>query len=235
MDYDSFFKLVKIKPEEIESAKVYLNRRGIQEHINVANYLSKKLGRTPTYCEVASTMRYDKRIRRILYKFLGYLEENIRAYISNKYPLEKDLPNGCSKFIGKDARDLAKNSNETFDLLSYDLFSNLVDVAYHLPNNDFAMLFPNVKTKANKKALVSLRNKIGHNKFILDHKYLYNVTPGSEAKKDLSSSINNLIIHLPLEFRKEAKKEISDAFLKHKNNYKYQVFWSLPRKIRIIL
>ncbi|MCQ2794174.1 MAG: hypothetical protein MJ207_02265 [Bacilli bacterium] len=235
MDYDSFFKLVKIEPDEIESAKVYLDRRGIQEHINVANFLKKKLNRTPTYCEVASTMRYDKRIRRILYKFLGFLEENMRAYISNKYSLEKDLPNGCNKFIGEDARKLSKNSNKTFDLLSYDLFSNLVDVAYHLPDEDFVALFPNVETKANKKALVALRNKVGHNKFLLNQKDLCTTMLEGKMKKGLTSSISNLIIHLPSEFKNEIKKEIDDAFLKHQNNYKYQVFWSLPREIRIIL
>ena len=40
---------------------------------------------TVEYSEIATVFRYDKRIRRIIFKYIGFLEEYLRAYISNTY------------------------------------------------------------------------------------------------------------------------------------------------------
>lgn len=65
---DTFFSLIEIKEEEKDSAKEFIKLRGLQEHILMANYLASHLenNRKPTYSEVATAFRYDKRIRRIV-------------------------------------------------------------------------------------------------------------------------------------------------------------------------
>lgn len=85
MEYKTFLDIVDCATEDIESARHYMDVRGVEEHLIVAEYLQNYKAGKVSYREVATALRYDKRIRRILYKYIGYLEERIRAYISNRY------------------------------------------------------------------------------------------------------------------------------------------------------
>ena len=85
MEYKAFLDIVDCAAEDIESARHYMDVRGVEEHLIVAEFLQSYKAGKVSYREVATALRYDKRIRRILYKYIGYLEERIRAYISNRY------------------------------------------------------------------------------------------------------------------------------------------------------
>ena len=85
MEYKAFLDIVDCATEDIESARHYMDVRGVEEHLILAEYLQNYKAGKVSYREVATALRYDKRIRRILYKYIGYLEERIRAYISNRY------------------------------------------------------------------------------------------------------------------------------------------------------
>ena len=83
---DTLFSLIEIKEEEKDSSKEFIKLRGLEEHILMANYLASHLeNRKPTYSEVATAFRYDKRIRRIVYKYIGLIEEYYRSFLCNNF------------------------------------------------------------------------------------------------------------------------------------------------------
>ena len=85
MTYDEFWNKIIITEEEKEKSIHYLQYRGVDEHNHIRQHLESLSGEKVSYAEIATAFRYDKRIRRVLYKYIGLLEESIRAYISNKY------------------------------------------------------------------------------------------------------------------------------------------------------
>jgi len=90
MKAHEFIELIEIKQEEIDKAKHYLDLKGVNLHHSIYSYLSSYTASKINYCEIATTYRYDKRIRKVLYKYIGLLEEKIRAFIDNKYSDEMD-------------------------------------------------------------------------------------------------------------------------------------------------
>lgn len=119
INYDDFFSLIDIEECEKASAKEYIKLRGFQEHVDMAKYLlSFSEGRKPTYKEIATSFRYDKRIRRILYKYLGLLEEYYRAYI-------------CNTFIKPEKIGISTKKS-LFDYLSVSGFTNLIKIVWSL-------------------------------------------------------------------------------------------------------
>ena len=51
----------------------------------MAEFLQSYKAGKVSYREVATALRYDKRIRRVIFKYIGFLEEKMRAYIANEY------------------------------------------------------------------------------------------------------------------------------------------------------
>jgi hypothetical protein len=84
-------KLNFIDEEERYHASRYLEFKGVMNHINIINFLiddgvniydeEKKI----KYSIVKSFYRYDKRLRKIAYKFIATFEEYIKAQICNSY------------------------------------------------------------------------------------------------------------------------------------------------------
>lgn len=116
MEYKTFLDIVDCATEDIESARHYMDVRGVEEHLIVAEYLQNYKAGKVSYREVATALRYDKRIRRILYKYIGYLEERIRAYISNRYSGKTD----CLKLTYT-----VKNNLKT-----YSLYESLSEISF---------------------------------------------------------------------------------------------------------
>ena len=85
MTYEGFWNKIIITEEEKKKSVHYLQYRGIDEHDHVRQHLESLSGEKVSYAEIATAFRYDKRIRRVLYKYIGLMEESIRAYIANKY------------------------------------------------------------------------------------------------------------------------------------------------------
>lgn len=208
-NFNDFYKLIIIKEEEKESALNFLRLRGIDEHINVANYLTKLLKRKSTYSEVETTLRYDKRIRRVLYKYIGTIEEIARADISNEYKLVKDLP-------------IKRNSKQkrTFSYLSLLTFKELFDVYKDVKNElDYkSFKITNFDEKVNK--LISLRNKVSHNRFLL-------------SKLNISD-IENLVEFLPTEIANSFLVDLAKTSKeKLEQKFKTQAQWTLPQEVVI--
>lgn len=208
-NFNDFYKLIIIKEEEKESALNFLRLRGIDEHIYVANHLTKLLKRKPTYSEVETTLRYDKRIRRVLYKYIGTIEEIARADISNEYKFVKDLP-------------IKRNSKQkrTFSYLSLLTFKKLFkvykDVKNELDYKSFKMT--NFDKKVSK--LISLRNIVSHNRFLLSELNI--------------SDIENLVEFLPTEIANSFLVDLAKTSKeKFEQKFKTQAQWTLPQEVVI--
>lgn len=214
MEFNDFYKLVSISKEEMIDAKPYLIHRGIKEYINATTFLQGFLTRKPTYNEVTTTFRYDKRIRRILYEYFGFLEENIRAYISNKYDKLSDLPEKCILYLNSHKPEKDLEENDTFVYISYLRFKYLLNLSFLLSDSEIDELFPNLKIKndTNKFAINEFRNQIGHNKFLLNNRDLHSVSI-SETFRDSSLRFNiiNLINFLPSDVGETLKTKINKA------------------------
>lgn len=208
-NFNDFYKLIIIKEEEKESALNFLRLRGIDEHIYVANHLTSLLKRKPTYSEVETTLRYDKRIRRVLYKYIGTIEEIARADISNEYKFVKDLP-------------IKRNSKQkrTFSYLSLLTFKKLFkvykDVKNELDYKSFKMT--NFDKKVSK--LISLRNIVSHNRFLLSELNI--------------SDIENLVEFLPTEIANSFLVDLAKTSKeKFEQKFKTQAQWTLPQEVVI--
>lgn len=216
INYESFFSLIDIEKAEKASAEEYIRLRGIQEHINMATYLSSFLpDRKPTYKEVATAFRYDKRIRRILYKYIGLLEESFRAYICNNFDSPSQL---C-----------LRTNKSLYEYISRSLFSTLVNIVWSLDESHKKIIFYNKSVlKKNLDALVALRNAIGHNRTIVNYRDYKEVTLSSgEIGYSLLLNIKNILAFLPLEVGNKCIKEINDASRSGTRKIRNQVDWSL--------
>lgn len=81
-----FYQNLIISDEDNTRIANYLKTKGIEKHILIKEKLLpwSESGNIE-YTKVASTYRYDKRIRLVLFKYLSYLEEFYRAIILDHY------------------------------------------------------------------------------------------------------------------------------------------------------
>ncbi len=216
IDYDNFFSLVDVDEKEIASAKEYIKLRGLEEHVRMAKYLSSFIvDRKPTYKEVATAFRYDKRIRRILYKYIGFLEESYRAYICNNF---------------KSAVELGINTDKPlYQYISFSLFSTLINVIWSLNNERKSTIFGDkLILKKNLDALITLRNVIGHNRTVINYRNFREVTLDTgESGSSLLMNIRNMLLFLPAEIRNECIKELNEASRSGTKKIRNQVDWNL--------
>lgn len=236
MNFLSFYNLITIEESNKHKANYYLKRRGLEEHVRVANALLSHSNGQISYAEVATVFRYDKRIRRILYKYIGYIEEMIRAFISNHYPNIEALPSKCREKISSEAFNRSVNRSSTFEVISYDLFFNLMKMALSLNSKQKKVLFPCLKNKneQNFDALNRLRDQIGHNKLLVNNSDLFDVTLNKEITGSvLNRNILNLLNFLPKDLHKKFICEINSAYLDKGNSNQNQVNWILPQFLMI--
>ncbi|MCQ2801523.1 MAG: hypothetical protein MJ222_02555 [Bacilli bacterium] len=167
------------------------------------------LKRKPTYSEVETTLRYDKRIRRVLYKYIGTIEEIARADISNEYKFVKNLP------IKRNCKQ-----KRTFSYLSLLTFKKLFDVYKDVKNElDYkSFKMTNFDKKVSK--LILLRNKVSHNRFLL-------------SKLNISD-IENLVEFLPTEIANSFLVDLAKTSKeKLEQKFKTQAQWTLPQEVVI--
>ncbi|ATZ18005.1 hypothetical protein [Mesoplasma melaleucae] len=70
---------IKFKNQaEIDSYNKYKELKGIEYHQYIANYLN-----TDEYSKIAAVIQYDLRLKYILYRYICFFEEYIRAVIMN--------------------------------------------------------------------------------------------------------------------------------------------------------
>lgn len=215
--HNEFFKLVKIEDDEKPSALEYIKYRGLIEHINMAKYISSfTIDRKPTYKEIASAFRYDKRLRRILYIYIGLLEEYYRSFICNNFNSTKEIGIDSEKTL--------------FNYCNSSLFSKIVDIIWSLSSQMKCELFENKNhLKKNLDALVKLRNVISHNITLLNYRDFKQVTlPNGETSSSLLANIKNLAFILPNSISDSFVLKINEAARLGEKKRNNQVEWNLP-------
>ena len=227
MEYKAFLDIVDCAAEDIESARHYMDVRGVEEHLIVAEYLQNYKAGKVSYREVATALRYDKRIRRILYKYIGYFEERIRAYIANRY---SDKTGGLS--LTDTVRKKLKKKT-LYEALSEISFGQLILQSKHLPEEEKKELFS--ADSINHKhldAIIELRNEVSHNRFLLHRKFRPCKNTGYE-EHSLRANIINLYNHLPEEIRDSFARELNASSEFSENKWQYQTEWNLIEQIII--
>ena len=103
--------------DEKESAKFYIDMKGIAFHVKVLNYLGYIFNgdNKISWKKLSSTLKMDKRIRDKVYIYLATLEEYVRAYISNKY---EDFPNQAFWVNGRGRNNQIKRRIENGESVS---------------------------------------------------------------------------------------------------------------------
>lgn len=218
--YDAFFILVDIDENEKGPAKEYIDLRGLQEHIDMATYLSSFISnRKPSYKEVATTFRYDKRIRRILYKYIGLLEEYLRAYICNNFSRPSQLG--------------LKTYKKLYDYIYSSLFSSLIKIIWSLDSVHKDSIFKtNNVLKKNLVALVGLRNAISHNRTIINYNNFESVTLSTgETGNSLLLNIKNMLELLPKSIKQSCINEINNSSRNGTKKLNNQVEWELIKTL----
>ncbi len=130
MRKSEFFKDLKIEDEDKPRAEKALWAKGIEKHILIKEYLQAWSSKSLRYSQVATTYRYDKRIRNVLYKYISYLEEFYRAKIlDNYFNKESDISwfTPINKFLNK-----GLSLNESLEALE---FKTLIDIIKSISKN----------------------------------------------------------------------------------------------------
>lgn len=235
MTKEEFWSKIEITEEEKKQSIHFLKYRGIDEHNHVREYLESHTGRKVSYSEIATAFRYDKRIRRVLYKYIGLLEESIRAYVTNKYNDNPDYIKHTSK-----VNKLLIESNSLYTTLVELTFGELVSQTIRLPKSDKKQLFESyVKEKGNFRflskdlyAAVELRNEVSHNRFLLCNKKLKPCSVG-DGNCTLWANTINLYNLLPRPLKDSLIKEINICVNEGQNQQDYHVGWSMINEIII--
>lgn len=226
MKNEEFWAKIIISNEEKKKSTHYLRYRGVDEHEHVRQYIDSLTGKKVSYAEIATAFRYDKRIRRVLYKYIGLLEEYIRAYISNKY---SDITDSLNK-TRVTVRYLLE-SQELFVALSELTFCELIVQIKKLENEDKTSLFPFYKDSIESlsgdlDAIVTLRNEVSHNRFLLDNKRLKKCSVGDNNCSLWANTIN-LRNSLPDPFKNQFAKEINECATDKGASFDNQTEWTL--------
>lgn len=226
MTYEEFWRKIEITEEEKEKSVHYLKYRGVEEHNHVRQYLESLSGEKVSYAQIATAFRYDKRIRRVLYKYIGLLEESIRAFISNKYS-----DNSGAIVHTFQLQHYIGTSDGLFSALSSLTFGQLISQAKKLPETDKQELFSYFFDKIDKlsrdlDAVIALRNEVSHNRFLLDNKNLKKCSVG-DGNGSLWTNIINQRNCLPEPFREQFTTEINDCAKVGALNYSKQTQWVL--------
>lgn len=228
-----FYNNLIIDDVDKERAAKALKSKGVEKHILIKErLLAWNSTEQIKYTEIASTYRYDKRIRQVLFKYISYLEEFYRSIILDNY-----INNERQRFWIKDFKILLEkysyNLNDALEQLD---FTALLLQCRKLPIEVKTLFgFPK-KITNNTNALRSLRNAVMHNKFLLlyrgfDECYVNGIDDGKGTS--LKANILNLIQFLPTEVGESCIKNINDC--KEDRNTESDTAWELPPQIIITL
>lgn len=231
-DKKYFYNNINLLKEDVSRARIAIENKGIKVHIRILNRIKvwsedEKID----YRMIASSYRYDKRIREVLFKYISYLEEYYRGLILDKYCDKCDNIN-----FELQLKEQLKKYNTLEKAIEEIDFSTLITQMNALKDNYMnVFVFPNDgHHKKNLKALVTLRNSVMHNKLLIlyrgfDECYLkINEYKGSSRLKD---NIINLINYLPKRVRSKCINDINNCAIERNNENKTE--WILPEQIII--
>ena len=228
-----FFKNVIIDEKDVSRANQFLESKGIEKHIILKEKLLNWIEGDKIDCSIiASTYRYDKRLRYCLFKYISYLEEYYRGIILDNYRFNlKGI-----RWIKEVYEKLIEYKNDLNDVLEHIDFYTLISQVKRIPRKLRETIFPKNKNNSNNLyALKELRNAVMHNKFLLLYRgfeicYVDGVDDGRSGS--LKANILNLMQFLPIEVANKCKKEINEARLSGDDN---GTKWNLPSAVVIEL
>lgn len=189
--------------DEKESAKFYIDMKGIALHVRVLNYLGYIFNgdNKISWKKLSSTLKKDKKLRDKVYIYLATLEEYIRAYISNKY---EDSPNQAFWVNGRGRNNQIKRRIENGESVSAVLdeveFGTLVAQIKKLPDEDKSAMFGQVYSDKNIDAVRELRNAVSHHQFLQTYSFK-ECTVDGKTSNTLDNNLLNLRQLLPKEYR----------------------------------
>ena len=230
---EEFYKNLIIDEEDKVRAEKYLTSKGVEKHIILKEKLFNWIeGDKIEYSLIASTYRYDKRLRNILFKYISYLEEFYRSVILDEYRYKvkkiqwiRDIKERLEEFNG-----------DLNDALEHIDFSSLLIQARMLPQRvKNKCLLPKTKNiKENSIALKELRNAVMHNKFLLLYRgyetcYIDGVDDNKSS--NLKANILNLISFLPESVAEGCVRDINAA--KEEKENQLGTKWNLPPAVVI--
>ena len=230
-----FYKNLIVGDEDRIRVEKSLKSKGVEKHILIKErLLNWSMSDSIEYAKVASTYRYDKRIRYMLFKYISYLEEFYRAVILDNY-----VNRVKQKFWIEELQDkLVEFDYNLNDALEHIDFRVLLIQCQRLPKPKRDLCgFPGRKyLKDNSFALKELRNAVMHNKFLLLYRgyevcYVNGVDDSKSAS--LKANILNLIQFLPPEVGEQCVKDINAC--KEDRNEADDTKWDLPPQIVITI
>lgn len=230
---EEFYKNLIISDEDKIKAARALKSKGVEKHLLIKEkLLAWNESNEIEYAKIASTYRYDKRIRYVLFKYVSYLEEFYRAVILDNY-----VKSVKQKFWIEELKDkLVEFDYSLNDALEHIDFRVLLIQCQRLPKPKQDLCgFPCGKyLKDNSIALKELRNAVMHNKFLLLYRgYDVCYVGGVDNNKStsLKANILNLVQFLPIEVGKQCAEDINAC--KEDRNKEGDTRWDLPSQVLI--
>lgn len=222
---DDFLNTIEISQDELEKANRDLFSKGIDIHEDIRDSIYSFRRNKVKYCEIASAYRYDKRMRLVLYKYISYVEEFIRARVVDYFYENKE-----SKIF------VLKNKHiRTIEEIYLLNFNKLTQLLMKIPDYEKRCKYSkNAYQQNNIKALVVMRNAVMHNRFLQFYNSYKNCYyNGEKQQATLRYNILNLMQFLPAEAAQKCKDEINKC--KNYKNTQDDVKWNLPKEIIIDL
>ncbi len=235
MNYEDFWNSISASVDDKAKGEYYLRERGLEEHVKVVEYLkSFRSGSDSrvTYCQVATTLRYDKRIRRCLFKYIGVIEERIRAHLLDSHREKHDSIIQSAALKEK----LAKKNGDFYNALTHLLFSDLVALFVQQSDSIKSNVFSGaLNLGKNLRALVTLRNQVCHNKFLLGNLELKECILFGQRSSSLYANVNNLYFLSDDGCKNAFADEFDNCSLGKTTKYGNQVDWDLPKDVVIVI
>lgn len=253
------FELMNIKEEQKNDFEKRKKLKGYYTYKLIGLYLSNNYANKFSYDQLNSIYRYDKRLRKVLYNYIGLIEEYLRALIINKieneefFSIFKDIINSNNK------QSLWKNESKDYydekikfiinktridnDYLEYKIYNFLNGLQFKeliniikLHSKLHEINETNIK---NWEEVNKLRNEVSHNKFLLLKKIQYKYDKNLNYENKIINFYNLISNNISDDdIRKEFIKEFNNQINKKDNDeekYNVHIKWDLREEVKIIL
>lgn len=227
-----FLHNLEVNKEDKERLEMFLKSKGLFIHNKIKAKIEAFTNNDEKikYTQTASTYRYDKRIRLILYKYISYYEEYLRSILLNNF-----YNNLNQSFWIKQIKKKLESNLELEKILEDLSFRCLINQIKKLPESIKPKSFKHKKyLNQNLNSLIILRNAVMHNKFLLFYLgfemcYLNRKPSGST----LRHNIYNLASFLPYDVAESFINDIQEC--QNDKNDSSDTKWDLPEQFLIDL
>lgn len=215
MNYNEFLKV--LTPKEKKDFEKYSTARGPQAYAIILVALGENINPKKVYKNVSQIIRYDKGLKEILFRYLGYMEERIKTYIFSNYDLDPEKD---------DNSEYKKEKEINGKVIRQNIYDGDITNLYQKFKLDFGGIkcfLKNEKDKEYDQTLLEdmrlLRNEVMHHRTLLfdyDSKYT-----GDEIYEKIKSFIKllpnnfaNYLIKDLCKYTKLKKKKIEKKYHK---------------------